>query len=202
MFSIVLTPFTHFSTIKWGIPNWVPWQNLLAILNVREWKDVFWAFVIFYRKEIKTRPPTPNVLKSSDTKLKILLRGLYSGLVYQVTKRYPPEVWHAVVTSRSLKWHLVPFRDFWSENSEKWSLFCLKSPFSNDLVPFSKFWVAKKQNWHFSHRYANYWFWFCWSVYLGIHFQLLCSFFGPFFEKLWSLFGPFFENLWSLFGPF
>ena len=107
-----------------------------------------------------------------------------------------------VVTSRSLKWHLVPFRDFWSENSEKWSLFCLKSPFSNDLVPFSKIWVAKKQNWHFSHRYANYWFWFCWSVYLGIHFQLLCSFFGPFFEKLWSLFGPFFENLWSLFGPF
>ena len=108
----------------------------------------------------------------------------------------------SVVASRSLKWHLVPFRDFWSEKSRKGYLFCLKSPFSNYLVPFSKFWVAKKQSCHFYHRYANYWFWFCWSVYLGTHFQLFWSFFGPFFEKSRSLFGPFFEKLWSLFGPF
>ena len=68
-----------------------------------------------------------------------------------------------MVASRSLKWHLVPFRDFWSEKSKKGYLFCLKSPFSNYLAPFSKYWVAEKYNCHFYHRYANGWFWFYWQ---------------------------------------
>ena len=134
----------------------------------------------------------------------------------------------AVVTSRSLKWHLVPFRDFWSENSEKWSLFCLKSPFSNDLVPFSKFWIAKKCNWHFYHRYANCWFWFYWQpmkpmsslVDLWSKVRCVCrtnprgkvwqlaytavfrSLFSALVVPIWSFFREILVPFWSLLGNF
>ena len=70
----------------------------------------------------------------------------------------------SVVTSRSLKWHLVRFRDFWSENSKKGYLSLPEKSLFQLCGPFFKILSSrKKYNCHFYHRYANCWFWFYWQ---------------------------------------
>ena len=129
----------------------------------------------------------------------------------------------SVVTSRSLKWHLVRFRDFWSENSKKGYLSLPEKSLFQLFGPFFKILSSrKKYNCHFYHRYANCWFWFYWqpmkvSTFVDIWSKVRCVCrtnprsnawllaFTTVFRSLFSAplvpFRSFFEKLWSLLVP-
>ena len=130
-----------------------------------------------------------------------------------------------VVTSRSLKWHLVRFRDFWSENSKKGYLSLPEKSLFQLFGPFFKILSSrKKYNCHFYQRYANCWFWFYWqpmkvSTFVDIWSKVRCVcrtnprsnvwllayttvFKSLFSAPLVSFRSFFFVKLWSLFGPF